>query len=1238
MEPSFKRQRISETREQQRHSPHYDGHSRSHDPASLRQPLDSNSGANYNRNNASTKFYGAVNAREGSANFEDAEFDDDEESGEESYEEDAPEADLQATRQKLDNKLKSTFEAIFEKYGKDFTGVGDEIDLRTGEIIVDNGHVAEMHAETDAGEARGRGMLRAFTEEPELSRLPEDVEDSDATDEADEDMDTDYDVRGRQMLRAFTQEPELGRDDVTEEDEKEYDGDTSKLNPIDEDESDDDDILYQNSGVIPAKSMAPPPRPPLHRTHQQKSQSSSHTPKSVPKQRLWSTGAADRSEPHILARFDQELGPRIDEYVSRQKSVDEDSIDPKWRTPALPAATAGKRPILKSMILQPDTERSPSPNGDSLWAPEKTKRRRRRKADIIDKRPSGDIEMVVRDQTAISRQRITRSSVSAEAAHQPQSAQVDAPQNPSQQDLVSESEGRNPDDDPFGDDELGNVGSAGDSQVGISHHSNLVKRKNMRPGLSEMVPPRNKYTETEDKQMVEWCKKVYHETEYPLWAEQHWEFLSKKYPNHSGTAYRQRYRRLYNLNGGQHLFLEPGMAGKDAPKDSRVEPGPPTHRSAAALRASRWDKAPGGPPFSERTFAKTVMAFQNVSDPLGIQPIPPAEGSSVAGTPEPKDAAAKSSRGSVARFEPFKEIIHNLYVVEGYSLSKVISIMELQHDLIGSPWLYRKLFRDWGFKKIGHWWQEPEYAGMTYWEAYNKLRGKERKNSSQSGNIEKKGVTLPTPDPDEIDTIEARNIERRARRIKHLEMTGQLPALDHDETEQSMDEMANDQSNDDTGPLFGRGDYDQTNDDTGALSERGDSYDFLKLLQGASDYISPNSAIAVDGEDQIVELPKNRSEHNHNPEITYAGRSLRSRVIPNSQSSQDPMSPSTSQAKQDQVISPMEALSRDVLDPSYMFSDEEDEAAPIVPQSDAVNLQVSSVTTESSEPQPLSDPAPLITPPAQEPDIPLQGPPANTLPVEQPDAVSTSVEIKDEPETIGRGLGDIYSLPRSPPRLPTPQPATPGSALRVIITQPDSSLPLTSPAARTPTPPNTLTTSSASKATPKRSAVQESTPRRSQASLLGLSSTPTPQRNRMERSTSRPRLLSRSGTGSVRRRTSMTPISRLAVRSPLRRDADEDEDEDEIEDVTHLLSRRSRAVGAGMSNLSPGKGDRASTSVIGTPSRRGGVGSGNGVKSEDEDLIQTPGGAWRRCGESGYKCGRGFCFRCSAGTEGEVGV
>ena len=35
--------------------------------------------------------------------------------------------------------LQHRFEHIFEKYGKDFEGVGDEIDLETGLIVVDNG-------------------------------------------------------------------------------------------------------------------------------------------------------------------------------------------------------------------------------------------------------------------------------------------------------------------------------------------------------------------------------------------------------------------------------------------------------------------------------------------------------------------------------------------------------------------------------------------------------------------------------------------------------------------------------------------------------------------------------------------------------------------------------------------------------------------------------------------------------------------------------------------------------------------------------------------------------------------------------------------------------------------------------------------------------------------------------------------------------------------------------------------
>jgi len=91
-----------------------------------------------------------------------------------SYESDS---ELDTARQQNDSMLKSRFESIFAKYERDFTGVGDEIDLATGEIVVDNGHLASMTADEDGvvlGEiytgtsaAHSKSMLRAMTVVPE---------------------------------------------------------------------------------------------------------------------------------------------------------------------------------------------------------------------------------------------------------------------------------------------------------------------------------------------------------------------------------------------------------------------------------------------------------------------------------------------------------------------------------------------------------------------------------------------------------------------------------------------------------------------------------------------------------------------------------------------------------------------------------------------------------------------------------------------------------------------------------------------------------------------------------------------------------------------------------------------------------------------------------------------------------------------------------------------------------------
>lgn len=61
-----------------------------------------------------------------------------------------PAFQLQKGRALAVNKLKSRFEDIFAKYEKDFTGIGDEIDLRTGEVVIDNGHLKSMTIPEDS--------------------------------------------------------------------------------------------------------------------------------------------------------------------------------------------------------------------------------------------------------------------------------------------------------------------------------------------------------------------------------------------------------------------------------------------------------------------------------------------------------------------------------------------------------------------------------------------------------------------------------------------------------------------------------------------------------------------------------------------------------------------------------------------------------------------------------------------------------------------------------------------------------------------------------------------------------------------------------------------------------------------------------------------------------------------------------------------------------------------------------
>lgn len=65
---------------------------------------------------------------------------------------------LEQARARASNKLKSRFESIFAKYEKDFTGIGDEIDLRTGKVVVNNGHLQSITAVQEFGQGGEGGQ------------------------------------------------------------------------------------------------------------------------------------------------------------------------------------------------------------------------------------------------------------------------------------------------------------------------------------------------------------------------------------------------------------------------------------------------------------------------------------------------------------------------------------------------------------------------------------------------------------------------------------------------------------------------------------------------------------------------------------------------------------------------------------------------------------------------------------------------------------------------------------------------------------------------------------------------------------------------------------------------------------------------------------------------------------------------------------------------------------------------
>jgi hypothetical protein len=254
-----------------------------------------------------------------------------------------PDQELQQKRARLDLKLKSTFESIFEKYGKDFDGVGDEIDLYTGEILVDNGHLLQMRNERDAGDP-SRALRPSRT-------LAEDLRG--ATGYVDEDYSEDGDEED---------------EDEDEDDEQDYDHDI----PLSDEDMIEDDMILR--GFAQARQFMER-RPVLQQNifdialagrEKERRQSAVLQPT------MRRGTLPSRSD--IMSQFGPQLGPEIAKYVSQQEALEDDNVEPIWRAPPILTSAVGKRPPAQPADLQPEIQRPMSPdNSPSIWAPQRSR-------------------------------------------------------------------------------------------------------------------------------------------------------------------------------------------------------------------------------------------------------------------------------------------------------------------------------------------------------------------------------------------------------------------------------------------------------------------------------------------------------------------------------------------------------------------------------------------------------------------------------------------------------------------------------------------------------------------------------------------------------------------------------------------------------------------------------------------------------------------------------------------------
>ncbi|KAI4726399.1 hypothetical protein E4T49_05907 [Aureobasidium sp. EXF-10728] len=335
--------------------------------------------------------------------------------------------EYQRGRQRIDLKLKGTFERIFEKYARDFTGVGDEIDMETGEVVVDNGHLTYMQHERDTGKSASSRFVRAFADELEVEDGDDDNEDDmDHDPHQEEDgihqgFDDDEDELQHEPRQVDNQdEDDFGREEEDVSDDEDGDYEDAAVEAGDEQSGDEsDDLGHQPEPFALDPRLA---ESDARVSHEQQYHSTSVIPSTEVAHSLPQISIADslnqlvphqdangRVDPEAINQLGQNIANQIAQFLMHATSINRQPSQGIWSAPPLPQDAFSPPSFYdhRRAAITPAPHRAPSvwdspSGGQSLWAPTASSRPKKRRRLLKHTETSFGLDPALSDDAAFS--------------------------------------------------------------------------------------------------------------------------------------------------------------------------------------------------------------------------------------------------------------------------------------------------------------------------------------------------------------------------------------------------------------------------------------------------------------------------------------------------------------------------------------------------------------------------------------------------------------------------------------------------------------------------------------------------------------------------------------------------------------------------------------------------------------------------------------------------------------------